>query len=139
MADQSLYTCWFGNSFAIEGQVTQARHSSLPKKKWNGLLIIQHDIRVIRVLFRGSAEAEHVPRKTYNMNLNVSDQQQKNEGRVNFKCSDVGPKNCDWQVSGNSEQEIMPKIEQHGREKHNMTIDDQTRNKVRKAIHKQAA
>jgi hypothetical protein len=21
----------------------------------------------------------------------------------------VGPKNCDWQVSGNSEQEIMPK------------------------------
>ena len=48
------------------------------------------------------------------MNPNVSDQQQKNEGRVNFKCSDVGPKNCDWQVSGNSEQEIMPKIEQHG-------------------------
>ena len=27
----------------------------------------------------------------------------------------------------------MPKIEQHGREKHNMTIDDQTRNKVRNA------
>jgi predicted small metal-binding protein len=51
----------------------------------------------------------------------------------------VGPKNCDWQVSGNSEQEIMPKIEQHGREKHNMTIDDQTRNKVHNAIHKQAA
>jgi predicted small metal-binding protein len=43
------------------------------------------------------------------------------------------------QVSGNTEQEIMPKIEQHGREKHNMTIDDQTRNKVRNAIHKQAA
>jgi predicted small metal-binding protein len=42
-------------------------------------------------------------------------------------------------VSGNSEQEIMPKIERHGREKHNTTIDDQTRNKVRSAIHKQAA
>jgi hypothetical protein len=33
----------------------------------------------------------------------------------------------------------VPKIEQHGREKRNMTIDDQTRNKVRNAIHKQAA
>ena len=73
------------------------------------------------------------------MNPNVSNQQQKEQGKVNFKCSDVGPKNCDWQVSGDSEQEIMPKIEQHGREKHNMTIDDQARNKVRDAIHKQAA
>jgi predicted small metal-binding protein len=73
------------------------------------------------------------------MNPSVSEQQPKSEGKVNFKCSDVGPKDCDWQVSGNSEQEIMPKIEQHGREKHNLTIDDQTRNKVRNAIHKQAA
>jgi predicted small metal-binding protein len=47
------------------------------------------------------------------MNPNVSEQQQKSQSKVNFKCSDVGPKNCDWQVSGNSEQEIMPKIEQH--------------------------
>jgi hypothetical protein len=37
------------------------------------------------------------------MNPNVSEQQPKSEGKVNFKCSDVGPKNCDWQVSGNSE------------------------------------
>jgi len=29
------------------------------------------------------------------MNPNVSDQLRKNEGKVNFKCSDVGPKNCD--------------------------------------------
>jgi hypothetical protein len=41
--------------------------------------------------------------------------------------------------SGSSVQEIMPKIEQHGREKHDMTLDDQTCNKVRNAIHKQAA
>lgn len=59
--------------------------------------------------------------------------------KVNFRCSDVGPKNCDWQVSGNSEAEIMPKIEQHGREKHNMKIDDETRKKVHNAIHQQAA
>jgi predicted small metal-binding protein len=42
-------------------------------------------------------------------------------------------------VSGNSEQEIMPKIEQHGLEKHGLKMDDGTRNKVRNAIHKQSA
>jgi predicted small metal-binding protein len=74
-----------------------------------------------------------------NMNPDVSRNPQESQGKLNFKCSDVGPKNCDWQVSGNSEQEIMPKIEQHGREKHNMTIDDATRNKVRNSIRRQAA
>jgi predicted small metal-binding protein len=59
--------------------------------------------------------------------------------KLNFRCSDVGPKNCDWQVSGNSEEEIMPKIEQHGREKHHMTIDENTKQKVRGAIHRKAA
>ena len=73
------------------------------------------------------------------MNPNVSEQKPKSEGQVNFKCSDVGLKNCDWQVSGNSEQEIMPKIEQHGREKHGLEIDDYTRNRVRDAINRQAA
>ena len=73
------------------------------------------------------------------MNPDVSRSPQESQGKLNFKCSDVGPKNCDWQVSGNSEQEIMPKIEQHGREKHNMTIDDETRSKVRNSIRRQAA
>ena len=73
------------------------------------------------------------------MNPNVSEPQSKSQDKVNFKCSDVGPKNGDWQVSGNSEQEIMPKIEQHGREKHGLKIDDDTRNKVRSTIHRQAA
>jgi predicted small metal-binding protein len=73
------------------------------------------------------------------MNPNVSDRQQKNESKVNFKCSDVGLKHCDWQVSGNSEQEIMAKIEQHGREEHGLQIDDYTRNRVRDAINRQAA
>jgi predicted small metal-binding protein len=61
------------------------------------------------------------------------------QGKMNFRCSDVGSKNCDWQVSGNSEEEIMPQIEQHGREKHNLTIDEETRNKVRGATHRKAA
>jgi predicted small metal-binding protein len=59
--------------------------------------------------------------------------------RVIIGCADVGPKTCYWQVSGNSEQEIMPKIEQHGREKHNLTMDDETRNRVRRAIQRKAA
>lgn len=58
--------------------------------------------------------------------------------KLNFRCSDVGV-SCDWQVSGNSEQEILPKIEQHGREAHNLTMDENTRSKVRKAIRPQAA
>lgn len=59
--------------------------------------------------------------------------------KLNFRCSDVGPKSCNWQVSGNSEDEILPKIEQHGREAHNLSMDENTRSKVRSAIHRQAA
>jgi predicted small metal-binding protein len=46
---------------------------------------------------------------------------------------------CNWKVSGNSEAEILPKIEQHGRETHNLTMDENTRSKVRNAIRPQAA
>lgn len=59
--------------------------------------------------------------------------------KLNFHCSDVGPNTCNWQVSGNSEAEILPKIEQHGREAHNLTMDENTRSKVRSAIRRQAA
>jgi hypothetical protein len=34
---------------------------------------------------------------------------------------------------------MMPKIEQHGREKHNLKMDDETKKKVRGAIHRKAA
>jgi len=71
--------------------------------------------------------------------MNPNEHQKTDDKKLNFRCSEVGPKNCDWQVSGNSEEEIMPKIEQHGREKHNMTIDEDTKRKVRGAIHRQAA
>ena len=59
--------------------------------------------------------------------------------KLNLRCSDVGPKSCNWQVSGKSEDEILPKIEQHGREAHNLTMDENTRSKVRSAIRPQAA
>jgi predicted small metal-binding protein len=71
--------------------------------------------------------------------MNTLERQPLGQGKMNFRCSDVGPKSCDWQVSGNSEEEIMPKIEQHGREKHNLTMDNETRSRVRGAIHRKAA
>jgi predicted small metal-binding protein len=69
----------------------------------------------------------------------ITERDEHGKDKVSFRCSDVGPKNCEWQISGNSEAEIMPKIEQHGREKHNMKIDEDTRKKVHSAIHKKAA
>jgi len=64
---------------------------------------------------------------------------QENPGLLQFKCSDVVAKNCDWQVSGNNEQEIMLRIEQHSQEEHGLNLDDETRNGVYYAIHKRAA
>lgn len=71
--------------------------------------------------------------------MHTSEHSSENKGKLNFRCADAGHKNCDWQVSGDSEEEIMPKIEQHGREKHNMTIDEDAKRKVRGAIHQKAA
>ena len=71
------------------------------------------------------------------MNPNLSDEE--NQGALQFKCSDVVAKNCDWQVGGNGEEELMLLIEQHSREKHGLNLDDETRNGVHHAIHKRAA
>ena len=69
----------------------------------------------------------------------ITESEPQGNQKLSFRCSDVGPKNCDWQITANSEAEIMPKIEQHGREKHNMKIDDETRKKVHNAIQRKAA
>src|SRR4029077_7632877 len=50
--------------------------------------------------------------------MTITEREEHGKDKVSFRCSDVGPKNCEWQISGNSEAEIMSKIEQHGREKH---------------------
>jgi predicted small metal-binding protein len=71
------------------------------------------------------------------MNSSLSDE--RSEGRVRFTCSDVVAKNCDWQASGNSEEELMFLIKQHSREKHGLELDDETLNGVHHAIHKEAA
>jgi predicted small metal-binding protein len=58
--------------------------------------------------------------------------------KLNFRCADVGVK-CSWQTNGNSEEEVLRKVEQHGREAHNLNMDEGTRSKVRNAIRPQAA
>lgn len=54
--------------------------------------------------------------------------------KYNFRCADVGPKDCTWEVSGSSERDLMREIETHSRRRHNLTIDDSTRERVRQAI-----
>ena len=58
---------------------------------------------------------------------------------LSFRCSDTGQSNCNWQASGKSEDELLPKIEQHAREVHHMNMDENTRSQVRGAIRRQAA
>ena len=61
-------------------------------------------------------------------------------GGKTFHCADVGPMSCNWTVTGNSEEEMMPEIERHGREAHGMTnIDEKMRSRVRDAIRDRAA
>lgn len=57
-----------------------------------------------------------------------------------FRCADVGFADCRWEVTGRTEDELMPKIEQHGREAHSIrTVDEPTRNRIRNAIRERAA
>ncbi|MFZ3212351.1 MAG: DUF1059 domain-containing protein [Terriglobales bacterium] len=58
---------------------------------------------------------------------------------LKFRCAEI-MQGCPWETTGSSEDELMPKIEQHGREKHNIkSFDSETRNKVRQSIRQQAA
>ena len=66
--------------------------------------------------------------------------QESTSNQKSFRCADLGHQECNWQVSGRSEDELMPQIERHGREQHNLTsFDNDTRNQVRSAIGDQAA
>ncbi len=59
---------------------------------------------------------------------------------LTFRCADVGRENCNWEVRGYSEQELMPQIEQHAREQHNISrFDEGTRRHILDAIHRRSA
>jgi len=71
------------------------------------------------------------------LNPDLSDEP--NQATLQFKCSDVVARNCDWQVQGNSVEELMLQVEKHSREKHGLNLDDETRSGVHHALHKRAA
>ena len=57
-----------------------------------------------------------------------------------FRCADVGRENCNWEVRGQSEQEMMQQIEIHGRERHDInSFDENSRNKILNAIRRRSA
>jgi predicted small metal-binding protein len=61
-------------------------------------------------------------------------------GQKTFRCADMGYKECGWEVSGRSEEELMPQIERHGRERHGIdNLDNESRQRVRNNIRDRAA
>ena len=56
-----------------------------------------------------------------------------------FSCKDVGY-DCEWHLEGSSEEEMLPKIEQHAAEVHNLThFKDEAVEHVLTAIRKNDA
>ncbi len=70
--------------------------------------------------------------------INRQQQQGSQQGDFHFRCADVGDKNCKWEARGNSEEDVLRQAEQHGREAHNLKMDDNLRQKVRGAIRRAA-
>lgn len=58
---------------------------------------------------------------------------------VRFQCSQLHSE-CKWETTGRSVDELMPRIEQHGREKHGLqAFGQEIREKIQNLIHKRAA
>src|SRR5438046_2669273 len=56
-------------------------------------------------------------------------------GRKIFRCADVGFAACNWEISGSTDEDLLPQIEVHGRQKHNiLSFNGKTRSKVQGAI-----
>ena len=53
-----------------------------------------------------------------------------------FRCADAGNRDCRWETSGSSAEDVMQRVEEHGRRDHGFTDwTEAMRNKVRDAIH----
>jgi predicted small metal-binding protein len=60
--------------------------------------------------------------------------QRSNQGAYSFRCADLGQQ-CDWEVHGSSQEEVVQQAEEHGREAHNMrNISEPMRYKIRNNI-----
>ena len=61
-------------------------------------------------------------------------------GKHTFRCADVGPAECTWEVAGENEDEVMRRVEEHAKHDHGMKDwSDAMRNKVRDNIHRRQA
>lgn len=48
-----------------------------------------------------------------------------------FRCADMGNADCRWEVTGRTEDELLPQIERHARDEHGMrSLDERARRKV---------
>ena len=62
------------------------------------------------------------------------------QARHSFRCADAGHADCKWETSGESEDEVMRRVEEHGRHDHGMSDwSEAMRKKVRDNIHRRAA
>lgn len=55
-----------------------------------------------------------------------------------FRCADVGYTECPWHLEGSSEQEMLPRIEQHAAEVHHLELKEEAREHVLQAIREAA-
>ena len=59
---------------------------------------------------------------------------------LTFRCADVGRLNCNWELKGQSTHQMLPQIERHAREEHNVNnLDESTRSRILDAIHRRSA
>ena len=52
-----------------------------------------------------------------------------------FRCADVGYSECNWELKGESESEMLPKIKDHAFHTHHLELKDEAIDHVKKAIH----
>jgi predicted small metal-binding protein len=59
-------------------------------------------------------------------------------GQKTFRCADVGYRECNWHIEGQSEEEMLPKIKDHAARVHHLEFKPEAERNVRRAIHEAA-
>lgn len=54
-----------------------------------------------------------------------------------FRCANVGHPECNWHLEGNSEEEMLPQIEEHALKVHHLELKDEAIDNVKKSIREQ--
>jgi len=73
------------------------------------------------------------------MNTRFPDDAKLTQEQLIFRCLDLGIKVCDWQISGDSEVDLLVEIATHLRDTHDFGFDEVTRIMVRHVIRRLAA